>query len=274
MAASILATLHVTDDPERCLAALDHAVLDPSWSARCALLRTRAALAAGRPDEAERHARAATTHPAAPAHTAATRAAAASTGRGRGPVAAMSGAASAGRGHALPLAAIRAEVARAEVLLMRGDAREAAARAEAAAEGRAVEAIVFNPPCALDAVEARLLQGRALAAAGDTERAKAVFQRVAAEAARGGAKRLMNAAARELRALGTRVSAFARRHEKGELSVREREIAELVAHGKSNKQVAAALYLSEKTVENALTRVYAKVGVRSRAQLARAWATG
>jgi DNA-binding NarL/FixJ family response regulator len=45
---------------------------------------------------------------------------------------------------------------------------------------------------------------------------------------------------------------------------------ELVSEGHSNKPVAAALFLSEKTVEGALTRIYAKVGVRSRAQLARA----
>ena len=44
-----------------------------------------------------------------------------------------------------------------------------------------------------------------------------------------------------------------------------------MAGGSSNKQVASALYLSEKTIENALTRVYAKLGVRSRTQLARAF---
>jgi DNA-binding CsgD family transcriptional regulator len=77
---------------------------------------------------------------------------------------------------------------------------------------------------------------------------------------------------RELRALGTRISANGRRSERGELSEREREIAGLVAGGQSNKQVAATLYLSEKTIENALTRVYAKLGVRTRAQLARGWA--
>ena len=52
------------------------------------------------------------------------------------------------------------------------------------------------------------------------------------------------------------------------LTAREREIAELVAEGRSNKQVAAALFLSEKTVEHHLSRIYAKVGVRSRAELA------
>ncbi|MFL5859753.1 MAG: response regulator transcription factor, partial [Solirubrobacteraceae bacterium] len=54
----------------------------------------------------------------------------------------------------------------------------------------------------------------------------------------------------------------------GKLSAREAEIAHLVAQGRSNKQVAAALFVSEKTVENNLSRVYAKLGVTSRAQLA------
>ena len=39
------------------------------------------------------------------------------------------------------------------------------------------------------------------------------------------------------------------------------------AQGRSNKQVAATLYLSEKTIENALTTIYAKLGVRSRVEL-------
>jgi hypothetical protein len=37
-----------------------------------------------------------------------------------------------------------------------------------------------------------------------------------------------------------------------------------VAGGRSNKQVAGRLYLTEGTIENTLTRVYAKLGVRSR----------
>jgi len=42
-----------------------------------------------------------------------------------------------------------------------------------------------------------------------------------------------------------------------------------VAAGRSNNRVAATLFLSQKTVANALTRVYTKLGVRSRTQLAR-----
>jgi DNA-binding NarL/FixJ family response regulator len=52
------------------------------------------------------------------------------------------------------------------------------------------------------------------------------------------------------------------------VSERERQIAELVAEGRSNKQVAATLFLSEKTIEHNLSRIYAKLGVRSRVELA------
>ena len=51
------------------------------------------------------------------------------------------------------------------------------------------------------------------------------------------------------------------------LTARELDVARLVAEGRPNKQVAAALFLSEKTVEHHLSRVYAKFGVRSRAEL-------
>jgi len=53
------------------------------------------------------------------------------------------------------------------------------------------------------------------------------------------------------------------------LTPSERGVAELVAAGRSNKQVAAALFISPKTVEGHLAHVYAKLGVRSRAELAR-----
>ena len=48
----------------------------------------------------------------------------------------------------------------------------------------------------------------------------------------------------------------------------ERRIAELVATGKSNKEVAAALFVSVHTVEDALKRTYRKLGVHSRTELA------
>jgi DNA-binding CsgD family transcriptional regulator len=53
------------------------------------------------------------------------------------------------------------------------------------------------------------------------------------------------------------------------LTPAERRVAGLVAQGRTNKEVAAALYLGERTVETHLSHVYAKLGVRSRAELAR-----
>jgi len=52
------------------------------------------------------------------------------------------------------------------------------------------------------------------------------------------------------------------------LSAREREIAELLAEGLTNQQIGARLFLSEKTIETHLTRVFQKLGLRSRAQVA------
>ncbi|WP_274028986.1 LuxR family transcriptional regulator [Streptomyces sp. MMBL 11-1] len=51
------------------------------------------------------------------------------------------------------------------------------------------------------------------------------------------------------------------------LTEAERRIADLVTEGRGNRDIAAALYVSVKTVEAALTRIYRKLGVRSRVQL-------
>src|SRR5215471_7999333 len=55
----------------------------------------------------------------------------------------------------------------------------------------------------------------------------------------------------------------------GGLTPGEQRVAELAAAGLSNKQIAEQLYLSAGTVGVQLSRAYAKLGVRSRAQLAR-----
>ena len=54
------------------------------------------------------------------------------------------------------------------------------------------------------------------------------------------------------------------------LSRREHEIATLVTERKTNKEVAAALFLSEKTVESHLRNIFAKLGASSRVDVARA----
>ena len=58
------------------------------------------------------------------------------------------------------------------------------------------------------------------------------------------------------------------------LTATEERVARLVAEGKSNREVAAELFLSRRTVEDNLSRVYRKLGVRSRTQLARSFASG
>jgi len=52
------------------------------------------------------------------------------------------------------------------------------------------------------------------------------------------------------------------------LTPTEQRVAELVAGGLSNKEVAGALHVTVKTVEGSLSRIYEKLGVRSRAALA------
>jgi DNA-binding CsgD family transcriptional regulator len=59
-----------------------------------------------------------------------------------------------------------------------------------------------------------------------------------------------------------------RRREEG-LTPAERRVAVLVAEGRTNREVAAALFLTERTVASHLSHVYAKLGVRSRTELAR-----
>jgi DNA-binding CsgD family transcriptional regulator len=65
----------------------------------------------------------------------------------------------------------------------------------------------------------------------------------------------------EVERLGDRAGADA-------LTRTERTIAALVADGMTNAEVAAQLYVSPRTVEAHLTRIYRKEGVRSRSELA------
>ena len=83
-----------------------------------------------------------------------------------------------------------------------------------------------------------------------------------------GAKLFAAATARELARIGGRAAS------PDGLTPSERRVAELVAEGQTNRQVAAALFVSERTVEGHLSRIYAKLGVRSRSQLARRQPTG
>jgi DNA-binding NarL/FixJ family response regulator len=60
----------------------------------------------------------------------------------------------------------------------------------------------------------------------------------------------------------------ARRAANGELTPSDAQVARLAASGRTNREIAQALFVSTKTVEAALSRVYGTLGVRSRAELA------
>jgi DNA-binding CsgD family transcriptional regulator len=72
----------------------------------------------------------------------------------------------------------------------------------------------------------------------------------------------------ELRATGARVRARGPATSE-ELTPQELQVAMLVAGGKTNREVAAQLFLSPKTIEWHLGHVYRKLGIRSRAELTR-----
>ena len=88
------------------------------------------------------------------------------------------------------------------------------------------------------------------------ERALEIFEEL-------GARRWAERARAELARVGGRPAAT------GELTPTERRIAALVAEGRSNKEIAAVLFVTPKTVGTQLSRIYRKVGVHSRTELAR-----
>ncbi|MEW2353938.1 AAA family ATPase [Spirillospora sp. NPDC029432] len=125
----------------------------------------------------------------------------------------------------------------------------------------------------LEAGRAELAAGMAHHAAGDREPARARLRAAAALFEACGAAALTAQTVREQRRLGVRV-AGPRPGGSGEepfgLSPREYEIASLVAQGCTNQQVAEKLFLSVRTVETHLSRVFRKLGVSSRVGVATA----
>ena len=59
----------------------------------------------------------------------------------------------------------------------------------------------------------------------------------------------------------------------GALTPAEERVAALVAEGKTNREVAAALFLSDRTVEGHLSHVFGKLGIKHRAELGQALAS-
>ena len=112
-------------------------------------------------------------------------------------------------------------------------------------------------------------RARALLALGATRRrarekrpAREAIERALSAFEEMGAASWAARARQELGAIGGRTRAEG-------LTPAERRVADLVANGRTNAEVAATLFLAERTVASHLTRVYAKLGVRSRTELAR-----
>lgn len=173
------------------------------------------------------------------------------------------------RATSLPQRTATAVCARAAVLLAGDDAAGAVA---AAREAVPLADSTGNP---LLGARARFLLGSALRRVGELKRAIRELESAERTLFEAGALREADAAAQELRRLGWRGPRRARGGPGGRgstlesaLSPRELEVATLVAAGKRNREVAAVLFLSEKTVESHLARIYDKLGVRSRAALA------
>ncbi|AXK37550.1 LuxR family transcriptional regulator [Streptomyces armeniacus] len=124
-----------------------------------------------------------------------------------------------------------------------------------------------------------LEHGRDLLALGSVERrrrhpsaALAAWRRAAAVFEKCAALPWLTQADVELDRLGHRTGAAASGTASGVarlLTPTEHRVAALVADGATNREVAAQMFLALKTVESTLTRVYRKVGVRSRSELAR-----
>ncbi len=186
-------------------------------------------------------------------------------------------AASAAAGLTLDVAQAAANRAQALVLVEAGEHARAAELALAAA------AACERASAPIEAARSRVLAGRALALAGDREQAVPELERAERELAACGAPSYRAEAVRELERLGKRVRVDGGGGGGGSsggggpgssgasalvsLTAREREVADLVAAGNTNREIASALYLSEKTVESHLSHIFTKLGVSSRARL-------
>lgn len=123
-------------------------------------------------------------------------------------------------------------------------------------------------PLPFERARIRLLLGRVQRRATHKRDARATLEAAVAAFDAVGARRWADNAREELCRIGGRAPT------RGTLSETEQQVVALVARGMSNKEVASALFVSPKAVEANLSRVFAKMGVRSRAELAALSASG
>ncbi len=164
-------------------------------------------------------------------------------------------------GTNLPLAVAQRAVAL--ISLERGDAQ--AALVAALQSCKAAE----QAGAQLEAGRSQILAGTALAASGERAAAIATLRAAHETLLTCGALHYSDQAARELRKLGRHVP----RRSKAQvgppsvlaLTLREHEVMEHVAAGKTNREIAERLFLSPRTIDRHLARIFEKLGVHSRA---------
>jgi DNA-binding NarL/FixJ family response regulator len=145
---------------------------------------------------------------------------------------------------------------RAAALASRGDDRIGGLEA-------AVETLSASP-LRTEEARARLDLGIARLRAGRRREGRATLEATLELAVDAGARAIARRAGEELEIAG----APPRRLRFDELTASERRIAEHAASGRTNREIAEELFVTPKTVENHLTRVYGKLGIGSRRELA------
>ena len=164
----------------------------------------------------------------------------------------------------LRLPAALAARTRAAILLHKGEAEAAVAPARAGVDGPRRRG--RRPAGGLLATAARPGARRS---SGEREQAIAELREAERELDACGSLRERDAVRRELRKLGARREArgpAAGETGVGSLTKREREIAALVTDRMTNKEIAAELFLSEKTIESHLRNIFFKLGASSRVE--------
>jgi DNA-binding CsgD family transcriptional regulator len=160
--------------------------------------------------------------------------------------------------HALPVPSAIASAARCRALVLAQGGDVLGARAAIEAAMAAHERL----PEPLELARTYLAQGAIERRAKQKAEARAALRRAEAIFAELGARLWLERARRDLARTGLTRSLDR------ELTPTERRVAELAAAGSQNKEIAGALFVSVKTVEANLSRVYAKLGIRSRVELA------
>lgn len=153
---------------------------------------------------------------------------------------------------------VRAMVERARSVLLLATGAPEAAAAAAGAAAASFDRLGFRP----DAARARITEGRAWIRAHRRSHAAEVLADARARFVAMGATLWAARATEELERVAPGRAT-------GAITATEGRIAQLVAEGLQNREIAGTLFLSVATVEAHLTRIYRKLDLRSRAELAR-----